>query len=133
MIIPRWLPLIPRALLRIVRRNTHVEAKVSHHRGGINFPPKSSAVFAIYKRLSYAYKRKQNPDVYYIARAMLNFARSRSYTKLAQMASFERRFGDMNLGFSLDEAIRTLGVGAMRRLDFDREQVSSTLPQTWNH
>jgi hypothetical protein len=124
---------IPRELLRIVRRKTHSEAKVGHRRGGKNFPPKNSGMFRLYKRLSDAYKRKRNPDVYYIARAMLHFARSRSYTKLAQMASFERRFGDMNLGFSLHEAIDILGVGAMRKLDFDGEQVLSIVPKTWNH
>jgi hypothetical protein len=32
------------------------------------------------------------------------------------MASFERRFGDMNLGFSLQKAINTLGTGAKRQL-----------------
>jgi len=124
---------IPRELLRIVRRKTHAEAKIGRRRGGKNFPPKNSAVFAIYKRLCYTYKRKHNRDIYYIARAMLHFARSRSYTKLAQMASFERRFGDMNLGFSLHEAIDILGAGAMRKLDFDGEQVLSIVPKTWNH
>jgi hypothetical protein len=124
---------IPRKLLRIVRRKTHAEAKVGHRRGGKNFPPKNSAIFRLYKLLSDAYKRKRNPDVYYIARAMLHFARSRSYTKLAQMASFERRFGDMNLGFSLHEAIDALGVGAMRELKFEGELTSTTAPKTWNH
>ena len=124
---------IPRELLRIVRRKTHAEAKVGHRRGGKKFPPKNSAMFAIYKRLSDAYKRKRNPDVYYIARAMLHFARSRSFTKLATMSSFERRFGDMNLGFSLHEAIDALGVGAMRKLNFDGEQMPTKEPKTWNH
>jgi hypothetical protein len=35
------------------------------------------------------------------------------------MASFERRFGDMNLGISLQKAIDSLGVGAKRKLVFD--------------
>lgn len=122
---------IPRELLRIVRRKTHAEAKVIHRHGGKNFPPKNSAMFAIYKRLSDAYKRKRNPDVYYIARAMLYFARSRSYTKLAKMASFEIRFGDMNLGFSLHDAIDALGVGAMKKLNFEGVLTPTTPPKTW--
>ena len=133
MTIPRCLPRIPRALRSYMHRKTHAEAKVGHRRGGENFPPNNSVIFRLYKRLSDAYKRKRNPDMYYIARAILYFARSRSYTKLAQMASFERRFGDITLGFSLDEAISALGIGAMRMLVFDRVQVSSASPQTWNH
>jgi len=122
---------IPKALLRIVRRKTHVEAKVGHRRGGKNFPPTNSPIFCIIKRLSDAYKRKRNRDLYYIARAILHFARSRSFTKLDRLASFERRFGDMALGFSLQDAINALGVGAMRKLDFG-EQMPTNEPKTWS-
>ncbi len=110
---------IPKELLRIVRRKTHAEAKIGHRHGGKNFPPKKSEMFGIYKLLSDAYKRRRCPDMYYNARAILYFARSRSFTKLAQIASFERKFGDMNLGFSLQKAINSLGVGAKRKLVFD--------------
>jgi len=124
---------IPPALLRLVRGKTYAQAKVGHRRGGKKFPPTNSQIFAIYKRLSDAYKRNRKRDLYYIARAILHFARSRSFTKLAHLASFERRFGDMALGFSLQDAINALGVGAMRKLDFDGEQMSSIVPKTWNH
>jgi hypothetical protein len=122
---------IPKALLRIVRRKIYAEAKIGHRRGGKNFPPKKSEMFGIYKLFSDAYKRRRYPDMYYIARAILHFARSRSFTKLAQLASFERRFGNQRLGFLLQNAIRTLGVGAMRELDFDGEQVTAVVPKTW--
>ena len=110
---------IPKELLLIVRRKTHAEAKVGHRRGGKNFPPKQSVMFGLYKRLCDAYKQKKCPDMYYNARAILHFARSRSFAKLYQLASFERKFGDMNLGFSLQKAIDTLGVGAKRQLIFE--------------
>jgi hypothetical protein len=87
-------------------------------------------IFGIYKLFSDAYKRRRYPDMYYIARAILHFTRSRSFTKLAQLASFERRFGNQRLGFLLQNVIHTLGVGAMRELDFDGEQVSSIVPKT---
>jgi hypothetical protein len=124
---------IPKALLRIVRGKTYAGAKIGHRRGGKNFPPTNSPIFGIYKNLSDAYKRKRNRDLYYIAKAILHFARSRSFTKLAHLASFERRFGDMALGFSLQAAISTLGVGAKRKLTFDDEQMQAKEPKTWNH
>lgn len=124
--------IIPKELLRIVRRKTYAEAKVGHRRGGENFPSKNSMMFRLYKQLSDTYKRNKNLDVYYISKAILHFARSRSFTKLAKMASFERRFGDMNLGFSLHEATDTLGVGAMRELDFDGEHTPVIVPKTWS-
>ena len=123
---------IPKALLRIVRRKTYTEAKVGHRRGGKYFPLRNSLIFGVYKRLSDAYKRKRNRELFYIARAILNFARSRSFTKLDRLASFERRFGDMALGFSLQAAISELGVGAMRKLSFDSEQMPTKEPQTWS-
>jgi hypothetical protein len=123
---------IPSALLRIVRRKTYTEAKVCHRHGGKNFPPKKSAMFSIYKYISDSYKRKYCPDMYYISRAILHFSRSRSFSKLSQMASFERRFGDMNLGFSLQKAINTLGTGAKRQLFLFDEVLEQQNPTTWS-
>ena len=121
---------IPKALLQIVRRKTYTEAKVGHRRGGKYFPPTNSLIFGVYKRLSDAYKRKRNRELFYIARAILDFARSRSFTKLSSLASFERRFGDMALGFSLQAAISELGVGAMRKLNFEKELIPTIVPKT---
>jgi hypothetical protein len=110
---------IPRELLRIVRRKTYAEAKVGHRHGGKNFPPKNSAMFLLYKRLHQEYKHKPSSDFRYLAKAIKLFARSRRFDNLRRVASLERRFGIRKLGFELDAAIASVGVGAMRRLIFD--------------
>ena len=112
---------IPRELLRIVRRKTYAEAKIGHRSGGKNFPPKKSEMFGIYKRLRDEYKHRSSPDFRYLAKAIKCFARSRRFDHLRRVASLERRFGIRKLGFELDAAIATVGVGAMRRLIFDNE------------
>ena len=110
--------IVPRELLRMVRRGFCAKANVLKH-GGKHFPPKHSAIYGLYKRLRKEYKRRPTSDFRYLAKAIKLFARSRSFDNLRKVASLERRFGIRKLGFELDAAIASVGVGAMRRLIFD--------------
>ena len=109
---------VPRDLLCAVRLRNYAKAKTIRN-GGKNFPPKHSDMYCLYKRLRKEYKRRPTPDLKYLATAIKLFARSRRFDNLSKVASLERRFGIRKLGFELDAAIATVGVGAMRRLIFD--------------
>lgn len=114
---------VPNELLRIVRRGFCAKANVLKH-GGKNFPPKHSDMYCLYKRLRKEYKRRPSHDFKYLAKAIKLFARSRRFDNLRRVASLERRFGIRKLGFELDAAIASVGVGAMRRLIFDDDESS---------
>jgi hypothetical protein len=121
---------VPAPLVRKVRRDYYVKAKANRN-GGKGVPPKHSVIYGIYKRLERLYKRRPTSDLKYQKKAIKFFARSRSFTKLDRLASFERRFGDMALGFSLKAAISKGVYGAMRELSFDNEQMPTSEPLTW--
>ncbi len=121
---------VPSALLRMVRRGLYAKTHLCR-RGGKNFPPKHSAMYGVYKRLQQQYKRRPTPDLKYQVKAIKRFARSRRIDELKKLVSLERRFGVRQLGLKLEKAISELGVGAMRRLDFDGEQVTAVVPKTW--
>ena len=109
---------VPIPLLNYVRLSFYAKSLCNKH-GGKNFPPKHSDMYCLYKRLRKEYKRRPTPDLKYLATAIKLFARSRRFDNLSKVASLERRFGIRKLGFELDAAIATVGVGAMRRLIFD--------------
>ena len=111
---------VPRDLLRTVRLCNCAKAKTIR-KGGKNFPPKHSDMYCLYKRLCEEYKRRPSHDLKYLSKAIKLFARSRRFDNLRRVASLERRFGIRKLGFELDAAIASVGVGAMRRLIFDDE------------
>ena len=121
----------PSALLRMVRRDLCAKTRFCR-RGGKNFPPKHSAIYGIYKRLQRQYKRRPTPDLKYQIKAIKLFARSRRFDELKKLASLERRYGERQLGLDLETAISEVGVGAMRKLNFDGEQVTAVMPKTWS-
>jgi len=122
---------VPPPLLREVRRGYYAKAKTSRN-GGKNFPPKHSAIYGIYKRLKWQYERRPTSDLKYQIKAIKLFARSRKIDELKKLASLERRYGVQQLGLELDNAISELGVGAMRKLSFDSEQMPTKEPHTWS-
>jgi hypothetical protein len=121
---------VPSALLRMVRRGLCAKTSLCGY-GGKNFPPKHSAIYGIYKRLQKQYKRRPTPDLKYQKKAIKMFARSRRIDELKKLASLERRYGERQLGFQLGTAISELGVGAMRKLNFEGELIPTTAPKTW--
>jgi hypothetical protein len=121
---------VPSALLRMVRRGLYAKTHLCRN-GGKNFPPNNSVMYDIYKRLQKQHKRRPTPDLKYQKKAIEVFARSRRFGELKKLASLERRFGARQLGLELETAMIKLGVGAMRKLDFDGEQVPTTAPKTW--
>lgn len=121
---------VPSALLRMVRRGLYAKTNLYRH-GGKNFPPKHSAIYGIYKRLQRQYNHRPTSDLKYQIKAIVRFARSRRFDELKKLASLERRYGERQLGLELEAAMIKLGVGAMRKLNFDGEQVTAVMPKTW--
>jgi hypothetical protein len=122
---------VPAPLLSEVRRGYYVKAKTNHN-GGKGVPHKHSAMYGIYKSLQKQYKRRPTPDLKYQLNAIKRFARSRKFDDLKKLASLERRYGIRQLGLKLYTAIRALGVGAKRKLDFYNKQIPTREPKTWS-
>jgi hypothetical protein len=123
---------VPRELLHNMRRRYYAKASVLKH-GGKNFPPTHTAIYGIYKRLKHGYKRRPSSDLKYLMTAIKRFARTRNFDLLEKVASLERKFGLQRLGFELEGAIPSLGVGAKRRLDDKLKKAPTTIsPTTWS-
>jgi len=123
---------VPAPLLHEVRRGYYVKAKTNRN-GGKGVPSKHSAIYGVYKRLKMLHKRRPTSDLKYQKEAVKLLARSRRVDILKKYASLERKYGEQRLGLDIEAAISELGVGAMRKLDFDGEQMPTNEPKTWNH